>query len=147
MTKAIYFDLDGTIADLYGVPNWLDKLLNEDSTPYEKAKPLVNMNTLARKLNSLQRKGYSIGIISWLCKDSTKEYDKKVTKAKIKWLKKHLGSVKFDEINIVTYGVPKETVAKNPYGLLFDDEERNRKNWIGTAHSEKNIMDVLRELV
>ena len=26
MTKAIYFDMDGTIADLYAVDGWLDKL-------------------------------------------------------------------------------------------------------------------------
>ena len=24
MTRAIYFDMDGTIANLYGVDNWLD---------------------------------------------------------------------------------------------------------------------------
>ena len=24
MMKAIYFDMDGTIADLYGVENWLE---------------------------------------------------------------------------------------------------------------------------
>ena len=28
MTKAIYFDMDGTIADLYAVENWLDDLIN-----------------------------------------------------------------------------------------------------------------------
>ena len=27
--KNIYFDLDGTLADLYGINNWLDYLLNE----------------------------------------------------------------------------------------------------------------------
>ena len=27
MTKAIYFDMDGTIADLYGVDGWLDSLV------------------------------------------------------------------------------------------------------------------------
>lgn len=28
--KAIYFDMDGTIANLYGVPNWLEGLRNFD---------------------------------------------------------------------------------------------------------------------
>ena len=30
MIKAIYFDLDGTIADLYGVEGWLDDLIAEN---------------------------------------------------------------------------------------------------------------------
>ena len=31
MQKAIYFDMDGTIADFYGVPNWLEYLIAGDS--------------------------------------------------------------------------------------------------------------------
>ena len=46
MTKAIYFDMDGTIADLYGVPNWLDCLIAEKTKPYREAKPLVDMRNL-----------------------------------------------------------------------------------------------------
>lgn len=62
----IWFDMDGTIADLYGVDGWLEMLIAEDPTPYAVAKPLVRLSTLARKLNELQRKGYKIGVISWL---------------------------------------------------------------------------------
>ena len=29
MTKAIYLDMDGTIANLYGVDGWLDCIINE----------------------------------------------------------------------------------------------------------------------
>ena len=53
MTKAIYFDMDGTIADFYGVDGWLDCLMNNDVKPYKVAKPLINMSTLARRLNKL----------------------------------------------------------------------------------------------
>ena len=110
MTKAIYFDMDGTIANLYGVENWLEMIIASDETPYKNAKPLINMQTLARMLNKLQSYGYVIGIISWLAKNSNADYDKKVTKAKIDWLNKHLTSVKFNEIHIVKYGTPKEKV-------------------------------------
>ena len=54
--KIINFDLDGTIADLYGVDGWLNDLINGDTRPYDIAKPLVNMSALARRLNSLQKK-------------------------------------------------------------------------------------------
>ena len=56
--REIWFDMDGTIADLYGVENWLEMLRNEDATPYRNARPLVRLNVLARLLNRLQREGY-----------------------------------------------------------------------------------------
>lgn len=143
MTKAIYFDMDGTIADLYGVDNWLDYLIKYDSTPYEIAKPMLNMSVLARILNCLQREGYIIGIISWLSKTSTPEYGKKVRQAKINWLKKHLKSVKFDSIQIVDYGTPKYTLGK---GILFDDEVENRNAWGEGAYDVDNILEVLKTL-
>ena len=60
----IYFDMDGTIADLYGVEGWLEYLINGNPFPYANAKPMVNMNRLARRLNTLQREGNEICIIS-----------------------------------------------------------------------------------
>ena len=143
MTKAIYFDMDGTIANLYGVENWLEYLTNGNAKPYAVATPLVNLNALARRLNNLQRKGYTIGIISWLAKNSTAEYDEAVTKAKMGWLTRHMKSVKWDEVKIVPYGTPKEETVNYPMGILFDDEEPNRKNWKGQAFSENQIMEVL----
>ena len=146
MTKAIYFDMDGTIANLYGVENWLENLRAENPMPYEKALPLLKLNQLAKILNNLQKKGWSIGIVSWLSKNSSENYDLEVTKAKNKWLKSHLKSVKFDEIKIVPYGTPKEKIVNFPKGILFDDEEKNRKNWKGKAFDEKNILEILKAL-
>ena len=143
MTKAIYFDMDGTIANLYGVDNWLDYLIKYDSTPYEIAKPMLNMSVLARILKRLQREGYIIGIISWLSKTSTPEYGEKVRQAKINWLKKHLKSVKFDSIQIVDYGTPKYALGK---GILFDDEIENRNAWGEGAYDVDNILGVLKTL-
>ena len=144
MTKAIYFDMDGTIANFYGVDGWLNDLINENTRPYKTAKPLLNMNALARRLNTLQRNGYKIGIVSWLSKSGSENFNKAVTETKLEWLSKHLHSVKFDEIAIVPYGVPKSEVVKNSNGILFDDEEPNRKNWKGKAYDESKIMEILK---
>ena len=143
MAKAIWFDMDGTIADLYGVDEWLPKLRAYDPTPYAMAKPLVRMASLARVLNRLQKEGYQIGIVSWLSKTSTKEYDEAVATAKREWLKKHLASVKFDAIDILAYVTPKHEVSN---GILFDDEMKNRIEWKGEAHDEKNIIEKLKAL-
>ena len=144
MTTTIFFDMDGTIADLYGVENWLDYLIALDALPYEIAKPLIRLNALARVLNRLQKQGYKVGVISWLAKNSNTDYDEKVTKAKKEWLKKHLASVNFDEIHIVKYGTPKQTFAKTENDILFDDEEKNRNNWTGKAFDVNEIIDPLR---
>lgn len=141
MVKEINFDMDGTIADFYGVENWLDYLVNRDPYPYENARPLVNLSVLARYLNRLQREGYAINIISWLAKNSTEEFDEMVTFAKKKWLKKHLPSVNWNKITIVQYGVNKATLGN---GILFDDEENNRKMWGQGAYDVHNILEVLK---
>lgn len=146
MTKTIFFDMDGTIADLYGVENWLEYLINENTLPYEIAKPLIKLNILARLLNKLQREGYKLGIISWLSKNGTNEYNEKVAAAKEKWLKTHLKSVQFDEINIVKYGTPKYRFCKTKEDLLFDDEENNRKEWTGKAFDVDNIIEILKRV-
>ena len=121
----IYLDLDGTVVNFYGVPNWLECLEAQDSTPYRVAKPLVHLSTLARYLNRLQARGYNIGIISWLSKSGTEQFNAEVAEVKREWLAKHLPSVKWDEIHIVPYGVPKSTCATCPASILFDDEQRN----------------------
>lgn len=144
MKKTIWFDMDGTIADLYGVENWLPMLINSDPTPYKLATPLVNMNVLARKLNKLQRAGYKIGVISWLSKTSTPEYGEAVTNAKLWWLNKHLTSVKWDTIKIVAYGTSKITECGG--GILFDDEDKNRNEWGKDAYHPDMIMEILSSL-
>ena len=145
-SQTIYFDMDGTIANLYGVENWLPQLQAANPAPYAEAAPLLKLQPLARRLNELQAKGWKLGIISWLAKNSSKEYDEAVTKAKLKWLRKHLHSINWDEIHIVPYGTPKEKTVNNPQGILFDDEKRNRDNWQGIAHDEKNIINVLKAI-
>jgi hydroxymethylpyrimidine pyrophosphatase-like HAD family hydrolase len=147
MKNAIYFDMDGTIANLYGVENWLEYLIANDPTPYAIAKPLVNMNRLARLLNRLQAEGYHIGIVSWLSKDSTEAYDNAVTLAKVRWLDRHLHSVNWNEIKIVPYGTPKQNVVEMVGGILFDDESKNRENWSGVAYDVENILEILKGLL
>ncbi len=147
MQKAIYFDMDGTIADLYGVEGWLYDLTHSNERPYAEAKTLLNMNTLAHYLNLLKNEGYIIGVVSWLSKVSDEDYSNRVTAVKKRWLKKHLKSVKFDEIIIAKWGTPKQTLVTFDKGILFDDEENNRKQWNGIAFDEKNILNILKNLL
>lgn len=141
-----YFDMDGVLAGLYSVPNWLEYLENEDTTPYAIAQPAINFSLLARRIHQLQRKGYNVGIISWLSKNGTDEYNAAVINAKHEWLKKHLPSVEWDEITIIPYGTPKHNHANDRYAILFDDEKRNRESWKSKtrlAYDETCIFEIL----
>ena len=148
MTKAIYFDMDGTIANLYGVDGWLDCIINEYTKPYREAKALVSIRQLGKELNRLKQNGYTIGIISWLAKGASNEYNERVAQAKRNWLARHLSAVQFDEVHIVEYGTPKQTLGN---GILFDDETHNRIEWNkindNIAFDVDNIIKVLRAIV
>lgn len=148
--KWIWLDCDGTWINLYGVPNWLEMLQNEDTTPYRIAKPLVNLSWLARTLNELQKQNIKIGIISWLSKNGSNEYNQKVTYTKMEYFAKHLPSVIFDAIHIVPYGTPKEKYCNSKNDILFDDEKQNIDKWIqkgGQAFSEKDLIQSLRAIL
>lgn len=143
----IYLDLDGTVIDFYGVPNWLECLEAQDSTPYRVAKPLVHLSTLARYLNRLQARGHHIGIISWLSKSGTDKFNTEVAEVKRDWLAKHLPSVQWDEIHIVPYGVPKSNCATCSNAILFDDEQRNLNEWTANTHNMAYNADLLMEIL
>lgn len=146
MKKTIWLDMDGTIADLYNVPNWLSYLEAEDAYPYKKAGVMHNMSLLARLMNRAQKSGYELGIISWLSKTSTPYYDTQVTSAKLQWLAYHLPSVHFNKIYIVAYGTPKSTFMQTSNDILIDDEERNRKEWTGVSYHPTQLISILKTL-
>lgn len=124
----IVFDMDGTIAALYQVDNWLEKLRDNDASPYMDAKPMWKMEKLAATLRKLQKHGISISIVSWLSKESNKTFDHETRVAKKAWLKKFDFPV--DEIHIVKYGTPKGNYRmRNDRNVLIDDNAEVRKQF------------------
>lgn len=142
----IYFDLDGTLADFYGVDNWLQKILENDSSPYREARPLYNFSYLAKLIHKCQKKGIEFSIISWGSKNSTENFLTAVADEKRQWLKTHLPSVNFSQIIIVPYGTPKENYKNSRFDILFDDEQANRKNWKNGAFEPQYIIPILKLL-
>ena len=147
--KTLVFDMDGTIADFYGVVGWLDYLIEEDTTPYDVALPLYNMVYLNSLLNVLKNQGWRIVITTWLAKDGTKEYNNRTRKAKLEWLEKY--DFPYDEIHLVKYGTTKANCTRKlgGYQILIDDNEKVRKGWnLGaTINANENILKSLENLV
>ena len=147
--KTIVFDMDGTIANFYGVKGWLDYLKAEDTTPYEVAEPLYNMVELTNLLNTLKIKGWKVVVTTWLAKNGTKEYNNKTRKAKLDWLAKY--NFPYDEIHLVKYGTTKANCTRKIGGfqVLVDDNEKVRKGWnLGaTINANYNIVKEIEKLV
>ena len=125
--NTIYFDMDGTFYDLYGYNGWLECILSEKTECYTHSKMLVDYDNFISILIQLKEKGYKLGIISWLSKNATKEYQNKVRSAKTRYIKKYFSNI-FDEIHIIQYGKNKSQYCKEN-DILFDDELNNRSNW------------------
>ena len=147
--KTLVFDMDGTIADLYGVANWLEDLRSENPRPYEVAKPLYSMDFLNGLLDYFKMLGWKIVVTTWLAKDSSKEYDELVRNAKLAWLEKY--EFPYDEIHLVKYGTTKANCTRKIGGfqILIDDNEEVRKGWnLGdTINAKENILKELEKLV
>ena len=130
MEKLLVFDMDGTIADFYGVEGWLDDLMAENPRPYIEAQPLYNMNKLRGLLELMRLDGWKIGIVSWLSKESpSSEFKKEIRRAKQYWLEEY--DFPCDEVHIIKYGTNKKHICRGIYTVkvLVDDEKLNRIRW------------------
>ena len=112
--KILVWDMDGTIADLYGVENWLPMLRAYDPTPYRTAKPMWDMEELARLIRLAQAQGIENRVVTWLSKDSTPEYDRLVRKAKREWLEAN--GFPYDHFHGVKYGATKADSVRKYLG-------------------------------
>ena len=149
MERTLVFDMDGTIANLYEVEGWLNDLRSFNPRPYIVAQPMYDMEVLATVLNLFRAKGWKVVITSWLSKDSTKEYDEMVRKAKREWLERY--DFPFDEIHLVKYGTTKANCTRKNGGfqILVDDNEKVRKGWTlgDTINANENIIEKLVDLL
>lgn len=146
----VAFDMDGTIANLYGYPDWLGYLRGQDATPYRYCTPTDSAETIRNALQTLMNAGIDVYILSWNCGGDwpSREYRKQVVAAKRAWL--HHYGIPYTRLRVVGNGTPKSSVIPGS-GVLFDDEVRNREEWErsgkGRAFDPSQIVDVVRQIV
>jgi len=148
MTKAVYFDMDGTVYDLYGVPKWLDRIEAEDATVFSEGKPLVDIDALNEACLNLIVNGYKIGVITWAPMGASFEYIQAVSLVKYKWIQEYMPYVQ--EFFVQEYGTPKQYAInkKSQQMILIDDNKDIRERW-DTAKQRKSIdanEDILKAL-
>lgn len=152
MARMICFDMDGTIADLYHVEGWLEKLRNEDASPYLEAAPMWDIEEMTKLLNELHQLGWEIRVITWLSKNSSEEYKEAVREAKRAWLKKW--GIMVDHFHGVQYGATKADSVRravgDDYAILVDDSLKVRQGWnlgITVNPQTTNLIDFLSDLI
>ena len=147
--KTIVFDMDGTIADFYGVEGWLEYLQNEDTTPYEVARPLYDMEYLKALLIVLKAQGWRVVVTTWLARGGNKAYNDRTRNAKLEWLDKY--EFPYDEIHLVKYGTTKANCTRHigGYQILVDDNEAVRRGWTlgATINANNNILTEIERLI
>lgn len=155
MFDTIYFDMDGTIANLYGYPQWEPKLRNSDVSPYLDCEPLVNMEQLNNIIQQFKAMGVTCGVISWSSMDGSHTYNQACRKCKRDWIKRHCPDL-LDDFHVVKYGTPKHRVSKSKNSILVDDNKSVRDKWpyitIDASNPEsllenlENLLDTLRKV-
>ena len=129
--STVYLDMDGTIADLYGIENWLPRLRNEDSNIFLECRPMVSKRILEKALQN-----YRIVILSMTPKGATKEYCENVIAQKNAWLDKYFPFL--NERIYRPYGSNKN-LKNSKNAILIDDSESIRASWRGVAVSPEEL--------
>lgn len=143
----IFFDLDGTLYDLYTRDAWLARLTTlADPTVYNEDALMYDRDALMDTLDALIAAGYRIGIITWLAKDASADYAKVTRRVKRAWVRENIPQA--TEIHAVRYGTPKHHLVRG-HAVLVDDDATNRARWTkgATIDATENILPALQALV
>lgn len=140
MTKTIWFDMDGTLYDLYKIPGWLPMLETRQwgrafgQDDYARA----HIDRIDNAIEALKRLGWKVGVLTWAPKDvksNSLDFDR-VHNVKWLWLSKNVPSLAMDDAAFacLPYGESKaqfiidmEEVGDVNY--LVDDNKEVRRDW------------------
>jgi hypothetical protein len=128
----VWFDMDGTIADLYGHEDWLKRLRNDDASIFLELKPMLYISEAFEQIKShLEKVGIiaKIGIITWTPMEATYKFEKECERTKRDWIETFYPAI--DEFYAIPYGTPKQSAINLKQGLhiLVDDNEEVRRVW------------------
>lgn len=139
----IWFDMDGTIADLYNHPDWLKRLRDEDETVFGELKKILDIKDL---LNGIVYDDDKIdlycGIITWSSMESTYDFHLRTADEKYLWLVREQGiSLDNRHYFCIPYGTPKQMAIKSigGYHILVDDNPEVCKTW-DTKKKRKSVL-------
>lgn len=135
---SIWFDLDGTLYELYKMPNWLERLEKRDWNVFIDGEPRKHHERIREAIKALQAKGWIVGCITWGSRGISKEEElQEIAEKKKKFLAKYFPEL-LENFYCLPYGASKALpIMRNPcyirpskqVNYLVDDNKIVRKNW------------------
>lgn len=127
MKQTVYLDMDGTIADLYNIKDWLPRLRASDKTIFLECKPIISETELFKHFPTDK---YDIRILSMTPLGATAEYCKNVEEQKNQWLDKYFPSLTKRIYKAYSHN---KNLKNSANAVLVDDSEPIRSSWKGIA--------------
>ena len=136
--NSIWFDMDGTIAELYKVEGWLQKLRNNDWSVYSECAPRHNYKRINAAIEALIENGWQVGVITWGSKgiDWGRELNE-ISDIKFGWIHKFFPAFTSGKFACIPYGYSKADFLEEmgdgdceyDIAYLVDDNKEVRQEW------------------
>ena len=140
MRKTIWFDMDGTLYDLYKIPGWLGLLESRrwndafGQADYARA----HIDRIREAIKALKATGWTVGIITW-APMGIQWWDEalgEVERVKCKWVDQNIPELADDDIPFacLPYGESKakfiiDMEEAGDVNYLVDDNKEVRRDW------------------
>ena len=143
MSIKVYFDLDGTLYNLYGIENWLETIETEQKGIFnsyglnlvERIKDLEELDEVIKQLSIY---GVEFNVITWLPMGASVEYEEICAKEKKEWVRKYLPFI--NEIVCQPYGTPKQKgISKRASKMILIDDNKEVCNMWATNKQRISI--------
>ena len=133
--KSIWFDMDGTIAELYKVEGWLEALRSNDWSVYSNCAPRHNYQRINAAIEALVEQGWHVGVITWASKGISWGKDlREIAEIKNNWLRNFFPALADENFACIPYGYSKADYLEEMAGAydvsyLVDDNKEVRQEW------------------
>jgi hypothetical protein len=151
----LIFDMDGTIADLYGKSDWLETI-RASKPVFADLRPMAGFERVLEALETLTSitSNVEVVIASWLPMNASGNYERACAIEKAEWLQNTGFNAVVNQSNFVPYGTPKSEFVSHDMetiNILFDDNAEVRAEFTEASNSqafdENTILPVLTMLI
>lgn len=146
MMNTIWFDMDGTIYELYKIPNWLERVRAFDPTVFSDGLPRHNHERINRAIEALMEAGWQVGVLTWAPKGLG--WDDKglhtIGSQKFGWLCRFFPALADGKFACLPYGESKAQFIEDmgdarDLNILVDDNKWVRADWRSHGENFKTI--------
>lgn len=148
---SIWFDLDGTLYELYKIPNWLERIEKKDWNVFIDGEPRKHHERIQEAIKALQAKGWKVGCITWSSKAVEGRDIHDIAEKKKEFVEKYFPEL-LENFHCLPYGCSKAALIRYSYGrgskretegpnYLVDDNKDVRRDWreVGKDFGYKTI--------